>query len=80
MSCDVGRRHSSDLTLLRLWHRPAAVAPIGPLAWEAPYAEGASLKRKKKKKSISWEFPGGLVVRIWHFDHSSLGSIFGLGT
>ena len=25
-------------------------APIGPLAWELPYAEGAALKSKKKKK------------------------------
>ena len=31
-----------------LWHRPAAVAPIQPLAWECPYAIGAEVKRKKK--------------------------------
>ena len=40
--------------MLWLWHRPAATAPIRPLAWERPYAEGAALKktkdRKKKKK------------------------------
>ena len=34
-----------DLTLL--WCRPAATAPIGPLAWESPYAAGAALKRQK---------------------------------
>ena len=39
-----------DLTLLWLWCRPAAVALIGPLAWEPPYAMGAALKSKKKKK------------------------------
>ena len=50
MSGGVGRRHSSDLTLLWLWWRPAAVALIQPLAWELPYAAGAALKRKKKKK------------------------------
>ena len=33
-----------DQALLRLWHRPAAVAPIGPLAWEPPYVVGAALK------------------------------------
>ena len=33
-----------------LWHRLAAVAPIRPLAWELPYAMGAALKRKKKKR------------------------------
>ena len=41
-------RCGSDPTLLWLWHRPAAVAQIQPLAWELPYAAGAALKRKKK--------------------------------
>ena len=36
--------------ILWLWHRPAAVALIRPLAWELPYAVGAALKKKKKKK------------------------------
>jgi len=30
--------------------RLAAAAPIGPLAWERPYAKGAALKSKKKKR------------------------------
>ena len=30
--------------------RPAAAAPIQPLAWEPPYAAGMALKRQKKKK------------------------------
>ena len=34
LSCGVGHRHSSDLALLWLWCRLAAVAPIQPLAWE----------------------------------------------
>ena len=50
MSCGVGGRHSLVLTLLWLWCRPAAVAPIGPLAWELPCAMGAALKGKKTKK------------------------------
>ena len=50
MSCDVGCRRGSDPTLLWLWHRPAAAAPIRLLAWELPYASGAALKKKKKKK------------------------------
>ena len=50
MSCGVGHRHGSDPELLWLWHRPAATTPIRPLAWEPPYAEGAVLKRQKKKK------------------------------
>ena len=50
MSCDVGHRHGSDLALLWLWHRLAAIARIRPLAWEPLYAMGAALKRQKDKK------------------------------
>ena len=42
-----------DPVLLWLWCRPAAIAPIRPLAWEPPYAAGAAqekAKRQKKKK------------------------------
>ena len=49
MSCGVGRRHGSDLVWLWLWCRPAATAPIRPLAWGPPYAVGAALKRQNKK-------------------------------
>ena len=45
--CSVGHRRGSDLAWLWLWQRPAATAPIGPLAWELPYAAGGALKRKK---------------------------------
>ena len=47
MSCGVDRRLGSDLALLGLWCRLAAVAMIQPLAWEPPYAVGAALKKKK---------------------------------
>ena len=50
LSCGVGRRCSSDLSLLWLWHQQAAVALIRPLSWESPYAAGAALKRQKNKK------------------------------
>ena len=50
MSSGVGRRCGSDLALLWLWHRPAGVTPIRPLAWEPPYAVGMALKSKKRKK------------------------------
>ena len=43
-SCRLG----SDLELL--WHRLVAAALIQLLAWETPYAVGAALKSKKKKK------------------------------
>ena len=32
-----------DPVLLWLWHRLASTAPIGPLAWELPYAMGVVL-------------------------------------
>ena len=54
MSCGGGCRRGSDPTLLWLWRRPAAIAPVRPLAWEPPYAAAAALKKKgkntKKKK------------------------------
>ena len=50
MSSGAGHRRSSDPVLLWLWHRLAAVAPIRSLAWEPPYAAGATFKRQKTKK------------------------------
>ena len=63
MSYGVGHRCGSDPTLLWLWHRPEATAPIRPLAWEPSYAAGAAQeiattkdkKKKKKKKEKSRE-------------------------
>ena len=50
MSCGVGCRYASDLALLWLWCRPAAVALIRPLAWEPPHAAGAAILRQKRPK------------------------------
>ena len=61
------RRRSSDLALLWLWHRPAAVAPIGPLASEPPYAIGVA-PPKNKTKQTNTKNPLFLVretVAIW---------------
>ena len=44
-----------DPALLWLWCRPVATAPTGPLAWKPPCAEGATLKRQKKKKKKDWK-------------------------
>ena len=54
MSCDEGHGCGPDPELLWQWHRLAAKALIGPLAWEPPYAAGVALKRQrdKKKKSL----------------------------
>ena len=50
VSCGVGCRRGLDPALLWLWHRPVATAPIGPLAWDPPYAKGAALEKTKEKK------------------------------
>ena len=49
MSCGAGRRLDLDPALLWLGWRPAAAAPIRPLACEPPYAAGAALKKQTKK-------------------------------
>ena len=49
MSCGIGYRCGLGPPLLWLWRRPATIVPIGPLAWEPPYATGADLKRQKDK-------------------------------
>ena len=45
VSC-VGRRRGLDLTLLWLWCRLAATAPIQPLVLELTYATGVTPKKK----------------------------------
>ena len=48
-SWGVGGRRGLGPTLLRLWRRLVAAAPIRPLAWELPYAMGLGGEKKKKK-------------------------------
>ena len=50
MLCGVGCSRALDPELLWLWCKPAATAPIQPLAWEPPYAMRTTLKRPRKKK------------------------------
>ena len=42
-----------DPALLWLWCRPAAIAPIRPLAWEPPSATSVALNKMEKMR----EFP-----------------------
>ena len=48
VSCGVGHSLGLGPALLWLWCRPAAVAPIQPLAWELPYATPAAITIKNK--------------------------------
>ena len=52
MSCGVGGRRGLDPTLLWLWCRPLATAPIRPLAWEPPCATRAALEKAKRQKKL----------------------------
>ena len=61
MSCGVVYRCASDLALLWLWRRPVAAAPIGPLAWEPPYAAGTALTRTKQNQKNNLTWRAGLV-------------------
>ena len=60
MSCGIGCRCGSDPTLLWLWCRPAAAAPIQPLAWKLPYPLGVALKKKKEEGS-QWAGTEGVL-------------------
>ena len=69
-NCGVSHRCNLDLVLLWLWCRPAAADPIRPLAWEIPYAVGATLKKQNKIKQNK---PTKLVYKVFSpRTHSSL--------
>ena len=50
MGCGVGCRRGLDPTLLWLWRRQVAAAPIRPLAWEPPCAMGVAQEMAKKEE------------------------------
>ena len=58
---------------LWLWCRTAATTPIGPQAWEHLYAEGAALKRPKKKKKE--KKTGGTLKNANHIVYEYIHSI-----
>ena len=53
MSCGVGCRRGLDPALLWFWCRPVSTAPIGPLAWEPPYAAGVAQEKAKRQKQTN---------------------------
>ena len=56
-----------DPALLWLWRRPAATAPIHPLAWEPPYAVGVALKKRGRRKKHFQGFIAQLATDTFHF-------------
>ena len=64
LSCGVSCGSGSDLVWLRLWARPAAIAPIRPLAWELPYAMGTALKYKKLQQQKTSCIPFKYVHKV----------------
>ena len=65
MSCGVGCRRGSSLAWLWLCCRPAATAPIDPLAWEPPCAAGVALRKKAKKKKKERNILASCFGRIY---------------
>ena len=79
VSHGVGRRSGSDPTLLWLWCRPVATAPIWPLDWEPPYSMGVALKEKKKlikKKNRHIHSIPDFTADTSVIDHNVGGSFF----
>ena len=73
MSCAVGCRCSLDLVLLLLRCRLAAVVPVQPLPWKPPYAVGAALKIKKRKKKKAFVQPATPEIPFgWGIRHDFL--------
>ena len=75
VSCGVGCRRGLDPTLLWLWCRLVATAPIRPLAWETPYAMGAAqeiAKKKKKKRSKALMIGCGKTFQSGHGDDTDI--------
>ena len=70
VSCGVGCKRSSDLALLWLWQRPAAVALIQPLAWNLHMLQMRTLQ-KNSSQTLSKLRRGGNTpkVTLWCFHH-----------
>ena len=78
LSGGVDQRCSSDPALLLLWHRPAAVAPIWPLAWELPSTcsrYGPKKQKTKQNKRVQSILARNAVIFlcwIWRHTESSM--------
>ena len=63
VSYGVGSRHGLDPMLWRLRCRPAATAPIWPLAWKFSYAVDVALRRNNKEKKTIM-----IVLALWRLN------------
>ena len=52
-----------------LWLWPAAVVPIGPLAWEPPYAMGGALRNQTNKQRNRFLFKTIILLSQVHVRH-----------
>ena len=64
MSYGAGCRFGSDPLLLWPWGRPAAVAPIRPLAWEIPHVMGVALKRQKEANTKEYTLYDSVYMKL----------------
>ena len=72
-SRSVGRRCGSDPGMLWLWCRPAAAAPLPPIAWELLFAAGRAVKTKKKQQPPPEKNPTHYADHIHPLLRSSCG-------
>lgn len=84
MSCGVGCRRGSDLVLLWLWRRLAAVALTGPLAWEPSLCHKyGPRKREREKERLTdqvVDIPGPEEITIKHWEQTAKTTMhMGLG-
>ena len=68
----MGHRCDLDQVLLWLWPTPAAAAPIGPLAWEPPYAKSEALKSQERNVSCDVLRNKALKVLVHSINFSDL--------
>ena len=72
MSCGIDHRCGSDPALMWLWRNPVETALIPPLAWEPPYASGATqekAKRQKKKKKNHFARVKSFRLQLYQQSH-----------
>ena len=62
-SCSIGCRCGSDPALLWLWHRPAAIALIRPIAWELPYAASVPPAPPKTPKQTKGTLKVSIILQ-----------------